>query len=621
MPKKAKKYDESSIDVFEGLEAVRKKPAMYMGQRGKEMAFRMLREVVENSIDEYAAGRNDYVCIVVTGKKKQRMAVIDKGAGIPVGKHRKTGISTLTTVATMLHAGGKFDESSGEGFRGTHGVGASCVNALSSVFEIYTCREGQWYSQTFSEGKPTSKVVKTKFPKEFVGMAAKNKGTVVIFEPDYSIVGPESLLDMKELKAWCKTSATLNSGLVIEISDGKTSEKFVNKKGPEGFLKEIIEKSKCATLGKCFSFESKNLALAIQWTDFDGENIQSYVSGSATENGGTHVKGLYNAINKVIKTLVTKKDKATAKDLRYGIVGFINYKMSNAEFKSQTKEELVSFSAEKDVQSQVEPELVKWLKANQATVKKIIKRANAIRKADLEAKKLRQAAGKLKDVKKKTLLPGKLVACSRKTPIADRELYLLEGDSASGTAKCGRDHMFQEILPLKGKPINPAKSKSISKTLANEEVANILTCVGIDPVRKTAQYRTGKVMLLADSDPDGRHITQLLLTVLYAFAPQMFDDGMVYIVDAPMFFANYKGKKIYGYTLKDIQSKVKPTDKVIFSRAKGWGEVPWEVLEETAFNPETRRLIKIKPVAKKEGVEFMKVVGDNTATRKKILGV
>lgn len=620
MPKKAKKYDESSIDVFEGLEAVRKKPAMYMGQRGKEMAFRMLREVVENSIDEYAAGRNDYVGIVVTGKKKQRMAVIDKGAGIPVGKHRKTGISTLTTIATMLHAGGKFDESSGEGFRGTHGVGASCVNALSSVFEIYTNREGQWYSQTFSEGKPTSKVVKTKFPKEFAGMAAKNKGTVVVFEPDYSIVGLESILDMKELKAWCKTSATLNSGLVIEISDGKTSEKFVNKKGPEGFLKEIVEKSKCETLGKCFSFESKNLALAIQWSDFDGENIQSFVSGAATESGGTHLKGLYSAINKVIKTLVTKKDKATAKDLRYGIVGFINYKINSAEFKSQTKEELVTVAAEKDVATQVEPAFSKWVQANKATVKKIIRRANAIRKADLEAKKLRQAAGKLKDTKKKTILPGKFVACSSKTPIENRELYLLEGDSASGSSKLARDFEFQEILPLKGKPINPAKNK-LTKVLSNAEVANILTCVGIDPVRKTIQYRTGRVMLLADSDPDGRHITQLLLTVFYMFAPKMFDEGMIYIVDAPMFFANYKGKKIYGYTLKDIQSKVKPGDKVVFSRAKGWGEVPWDVLEETAFNPETRKLIKIKPVEKKEGVQFMKVVSEDTSMRKKILGI
>lgn len=627
----------------------------------------------------------------------------------------------------------------------THGVGVSCVNAVSSILTVETVRENVKYVQEFRKGKPTTGVTK-------VGKT-KNKGTVVSFIPDYSIVSSEEdngILPFNEIAKWAEDLSFLNSGCKFTVSNEKESFTFKNTNGPLGFLKEIISNMKVETYTKPFVFESQNVQVALQWSNYDGENIKSYVSGSETENGGTHVKGLFDAITKAFK----KNKKAPAKTIRYGVVGFINYKLSAPEFKSQTKEELVTVKATADVSSQVEKPLVDWCLKNKASVDKIIKRALLVSKADAEAKKLRQAALKTKDASKnkKVLLPGKLLMCNQKTPIEKRELYIIEGDSVMGcfvgeteiivnnkptridnivsgdvlgfkdgtiiqsklidprltkevkelvtvvfsdnfNVTCTPEHLFmlrdqsyekaenllekevmrvsnseesyltvtsvikiklehptpvydisvpetnnfalsngvivhnsaklarnpetQEVLALKGKPINVARCTK-AKALANNEVISIINAIGIDPVKGNHQFRVGKIFILADSDPDGRHITQLVLTILYTYAKELFDLGMVFDVNAPMFFAGTKTGKVYGYTLKEIKDKVK--EGTIITRAKGWGEAPWEVLAEIAFD-ESRKMSLINKVTKSQAEQFMKIVSDDPSTRKKLLGL
>lgn len=626
-----KKYDESSITVLEGLDAVRKKPTMYMGMAGEPMVMKMLAEVAENCIDEYANNNNDYLGVFCENKKNpQTFVVVDKGRGIPVGKHKKTGMSTLTTIMTKLHAGGKFEEAGkggyadSQGIRGTHGVGVSCTNALSTKFEVWTCRESVWYHQSFSEGKPTSEVKKAKFPKEYKDIADSKKGTIVKFTPDYSITTKVTLTE-DTLKKWLKDLSILNTGLKIKFKDssGKVTDYF-NKLGPQGYLKELVAKLGCTTLGKPFIFESKNLVLAFQWSDYDSEDgLKSYVNGAATENGGTHIKGAYDAITKAFKKFSSSRDKFRAQDIRYGIIGFINYKLHNAEYKSQTKEELVTIKATNDVSTQMEKPLVSFLKTNKSTVKAIIKRANDIKKANDEAKKLRQAAGSLKSSVKRTASLKGMVKCDP----AKRELYIFEGGSAGGTAFDARDETFQEILELKGKPLNAEKT-ALAKIFASEVIQKIFTYIGIsDPKellgtkkKKVLSLRVGKIIVLADPDPDGQHINSLVHTVLYKFIPEAYEQGIVYTVDAPLYFANNnKGHKFFGYTLKEIVSKV--GDKVPITRAKGWGEINFEMLQEIAFEPKTRKLFRVMPISSKEHTYFKKVVGEDSSTRKKILGL
>jgi len=616
------KYDEKSIKVYEGLKGIRKRASMYIGELGAPAIFQILKEAVENSLDEYLAGHNNVISVKVDSKRRpQTFTVVDKGRGIPIGKHKKTGKSTLTTIMTTIHAGGKFDRDGAYTHtRGTHGLGISCTCALSDSFEVWTYRDG-WYYQSFSKGKPVCDVKKVSFPSKVVkGMSASRKrGTIIRFVPDYSIIN-KATLQIKKLRSWLCDIANLNPKLTVELVSPTKKEKFANRKGPIGYLNSIIESKGLETIGKPFIVESKDIVVAFQWTDYDGEYILSYVNGGITD-GGTHVKGLQDAVAKAFSMVSPKSKKGswTPTDIRVGMVGFMNYFVSNPEFDSQTKTRLVNAESAKQVSSLLLDSLVSFLKKNKSMTREIINRAAEIKKAREQARQITKAAAEIKRKSRGTLLPGKLMTASDKTPPEDKELFLLEGDSAGGSAKNARDSSFQEVLPLRGKIINAAKTP-LNKILASKEVQTILASIGINPKDNgNHSFRVGKILLLTDPDVDGKHIANLICTLLYTLVPEVFRKEMVYGIDAPLYLAMYKGKKYYGYSLEDIRSKV--GDKTPVTRMKGWGETNYHTLREIAFDKKSRKIFKILPITRKEKVEFYKIVGDDTSKRKELLGI
>jgi len=624
---KKRKYDSKAIKVFEGIEGCRARPSMYIGKLGAESVMHILREAVENSVDEVFAKENNYVCVKIckTGTQ-QTFIIVDKGRGIPVGIHEKTNISTLTTVLTQLHAGGKFDDNSYEFSRGVHGVGISVTNALSVVFNIWTCRGKKWYYQGFNEGVPLKDVSQVKFPKEFKGIADTKKGTIIEFIPDYTIHGKNAIIKDTKLLEWAYDIAYLNKNLEFRVITDDVDEIFINKGGPLEYLKEILNEEDVEVIGEPFIFESNNLTLALQWTDYQEEDrFTSYINSAYTEDGGTHITGLNDAITKAFRSLNVKGRKTaswTAQDIRHGIIGYINFKMSNAEFDSQTKNKLISPKARKLVSDQLVIPFTKFLNKHKALGRTLIQRANNIRKAKEQAKKAAKAASEVKKLLKKgILLPGKLTLADKKTPPEDRYLYLCEGDSAGAGAKKARNSITDEILCLRGKIINTAKATK-AKILGNTEVQDIIAALGYDPSKEfyVEELRVGKIVILADADPDGVHIELLLTTLFDTLFPKLIESGKLYIAKAPLFVASGKNKKWYGNTRKEVSQKT-GKNKVIITRLKGLAEMDWRDLKATAFYPKTRKHILIKPSYGEDKAYFDSIVGEDRETRKKLLGI
>lgn len=617
-------YNESSIKaVTQDHARVRLKPTMYLGD---DPVFRCLLEGVDNCVDEYEACKGfkakewDIFIGYSKDKKtsKETFTIADGGRGIPVGKNKETGLSTLTTVLTILHAGGKFDNKSYKSSRGTHGVGIAAANAVSESFEAWTLREGVWYYQAFKKGKPVADVKKSSPPAAFKKMKS---GTILQFTPDTSITQiKKAKMSVAKITEWLENASIIDSPIRFMFETNGKRTLFHKPEGPAYMIKSRLETLKVEGIGKPLIFESEGITLACQWSDTDAEAFDGYVNGLPTPNGGTHIKGFQDALTDAFNSVSAKKLKLA--DLKCGLIGFINIKLSGAEYASQTKEKLMSPITKETADALIKP-LKKWLESNKSMVKQVYQRALRLREARAQVSQIMKAASSVKERSKGALLPGILTTCDSKTPIHARELFLLEGDSAGGTAKDARDRMFQEVLCLFGKPINAAR-KTLAKTLGSKPIQIVLGALGVDiksfkKADSKILFRTGRVYLLPDPDHDGRHICNLYLTALFVLLPQLFELGMVYVIDAPLYFGTYKEKKFYGYTLKEVTEKT-PKGGLI-TRMKGWGECPVPILEEIAFNPATRRSFKVMPVKGKDSVEFMKIVGDDTETRKKILGI
>lgn len=626
------KYTANDIEVLEGLEGVQKNIGMYLGEASTQV-LRAFREIYENSVDVFAKGMNKFIAVGLSGTKiPQTFTVVDHGPGIPVEKHKKTGISTLTTVFTTIHAGSNFDKlAKGKAkSRGTHGVGSSATNACSESFIVYTCRDKQWYTQSFSKGKPVSDVSKCKLPKKYVELgASKSCGTVVEFTPDYSLL-PKTVIKEQELFEFIKQNAELNSGLTVRFVGPKIDEKICNKKGIITLLEDWIvsSKKKVVTLGRPFIFESPDLSVALQWSDLEGENVFSYVNYAETAGGGYHVQGLFDAITKEFKAAAKKGVDFTAADLREGLIAVIHYKCNDDDYSGQNKEKLSTISAQKIVRDTVAPALTKWIKANAKLVRQIMLRATKIKEAKEQAKAITKAATSLKTTNKSALIPdGKLAMSNPRCAPEQRELFICEGDSAGGNLVQERDPYYQEILKLRGKILNVAKTSSIAKDLQNAPLVNLLVALGADEKlirkgEKITSFRVGKIVLLTDEDIDGKHIKVLLFTALDKYAPEAFKQGIVYIADVPFFQASNPrtGEKVFGSSLEDVQTKGGKNWHV--SRLKGLGEMNKEELAPFCLYPESRRLIRI-PYFKssKEREEYIRLVGEDVQYRKEMLGV
>ncbi len=615
-PEKEKKndYDAKSIRVLKGLEGVRKRPAMYIGDTGKRGLHHILEEVVDNAIDEHLAGHCDKVAVIL--HKDRSATVEDNGRGIPVDTHPEMKKPALEIVMTTLHAGGKFDSKSYRISGGLHGVGVSVTNALSEWMIAEVKRSGVVYTQKYSRGNAASAMKP--------GKKTDETGTKITFRPDSKIFS-ELDFDYDILADRLEELSYLNAGLKIDIVDERTGkhDSFLHDGGIKSFVK-ALNKTKNPIHPEPVYFSSKNdkheLEVAMQYTDGYVKTVYSFVNGINTIEGGTHEEGWRTALTRALNKYLDEKESMQLKgdDVREGLTAVISIRLQDPQFEGQTKTKLGNTEVKGLVASATYDKLTSFLEEN-PQVKSII-----ITKV-LEAAKAREAARKAKDlIRRKSAfstgsLPGKLADCQVRDP-AKAELFIVEGDSAGGSSKQGRDRRTQAILPLRGKILNTEKAR-IDKIYENNEIAAMMTAIGtgINDECDPKKSRYGKVMILADSDVDGNHIVTLILTFFYRYMQPMIKAGKIYVANAPLYRVKHKGKVHYVFSEKDKNVLLKELGEtgILVQRFKGLGEMNPEQLWDTTLNPETRRLkqITIEDAMLADDI-FSTLMGDEVPPRK-----
>ena len=625
--KKNREYTADQITVLEGLEPVRVRPGMYIGSTDEKGLHHLVYEVVDNSIDEALAGVCDL--IKVTIKKDNSIIVEDDGSGIPVETHPKTGKSTLETVLTVLHAGGKFSNDAYQYSGGLHGVGVSCVNALSTYLIARVKRNGKMYEQRFEKGKTVTELTVIK-------ENVRGTGTTIEFLPDDTIF--ETLnFDKNILAKRFREMAFLNKGVKIEFADEREGYKelFHYEGGIKSFV-EYINKSKKPLDHEVMYIEGEKettkVEIAMQYTESYNETIVSFTNNIKTVDGGTHVVGFKSALTRALNDyarnkniLKEKDDNLSGDDVREGITAVVSVKLNNPQFEGQTKGKLGNSEARTVVDSVVYEHLSFYFEENPKIVKTIIQKALASQKARLAARRARDLVRK-KSVLDNTTLPGKLADC-QSSDIEHNEIFLVEGDSAGGSAKGGRDNKFQAILPLRGKILNVEKAH-LERVLNSEEIKAMITAfgTGIGKNFDISKLRYGKIVIMTDADVDGAHIRTLLLTFLYRFMKPLVERGHVYIAQPPL-YGIIKGVKVmeYCYTDKELEEaleKYGERSNIKVQRYKGLGEMNAEQLWETTMNPEHRVLIKVQIDGEDENEldnTFDVLMGDNVEPRREFI--
>ena len=614
--KKGKDYTAEAIQVLKGLEGVRKRPAMYIGSTGKEGLHHLLWEVIDNSVDEALAGFCNKIKVII--HKDNSASVIDNGRGIPVDVHKETGKTALETVMTMLHAGGKFEHKAYAISGGLHGVGVSVVNALSKKLVAKVKRDGKIWQQEYERGRAITKV-------KVIGNTDET-GTEIRFWPDPEIFKTLKF-DAEVIKTKLQELSFLNPGLEIIFKDERSGEKvkFIAKGGLIDFI-EWINKERKPLHKPIYFKDQKNgiiAEIALQYHEGYVENILSFVNTINTVEGGTHVSGFKTALTKVLNDYAERqrlsKLKFVGEDVREGLTAIINLKIPDPQFEGQTKTKLGNSEVKGIVESIVTSKLSQFLEENPSITKKIIVKVS-------QAAKAREAAKKAKElVRRKTALyvgnlPGKLADCStNKTDIA--ELFIVEGDSAGGSAKQARDKEFQAILPLRGKILNVEKA-SHHKVFANEEISALIRAIGtgVGDSFDINKLRYGKIIIMTDADVDGQHIKTLLLTFFFRYMPELIENGHIYIAVAPLYRVRKGNKDYYVYSEEELKEIVKKLGKVEVTRFKGLGEMSPEQLWQTTMKPETRRL---KQVTIEDAVEADKIfsilMGEKVEPRKQFI--
>ena len=631
MEKYEHKYGAEQIQVLEGLEAVRKRPGMYIGSTSVRGLHHMVYEIVDNCVDEALAGYCTEINIVI--EPGNIMSVEDNGRGIPVEIHPKTHISTAETVYTVLHAGGKFGGDSGYKVSGgLHGVGASVVNALSNWVEVTIQRDGGIYQMKFEKGKTVKKLEK-------IGNSKKT-GTKVRFLADDTIFETQEF-DYDVLETRFREMAFLTKGLKITFEDKRNPEKqkkveFCFEGGLKSFVEFLNKNKECLHKDPIYIEKDGEVPveIAMQYTTSYSENIYTFVNNINTIEGGTHLEGFKRALTKVFNDYARKhnilKEKDSnlqGEDIREGITAVISVKVKEPQFEGQTKTKLGNSNVTGIVQSMVNEALSDFLEENPAVAKAILEKCIGASRAREAARKARELVRR-KSALETSTLPGKLADCSEKN--ADLcEVYIVEGDSAGGSAKQGRDRKFQAILPLWGKMLNVEKSRT-DKIYNNDKLQPVILAVGagIGADFDITKIRYGKVIIMADADVDGAHIRTLLLTFFFRYMRPLIENGNVYLAQPPLFKLSKKGMKdIYCYTDEELEEKYKELeekgisrDSISIQRYKGLGEMNPEQLWDTTMNPETRILIKVTmDDAIKADQIFTILMGDEVAPRRKFI--
>jgi DNA gyrase subunit B len=589
-------YRASDIQVLEGLEAVRKRPSMYIGSTDERGLHHLVYEVVDNSIDEALAG----FCtrLDVTINQDGSVTVLDNGRGIPIDPHPIHKKSALEVVMTVLHAGGKFDKNTYKVSGGLHGVGVSVVNALSELLEVEVSRNGKKYLQRYIRGKPEADV-------QEIGTSDTN-GTKITFKPDAKIF--ETLdFDYDILSNRLRELAFLNRGITISLKDLRSpdgqSETFYYEGGIVEFV-EYLNKKKQSLHEKPIYFERQRddmvVEIAMQYTNSYSESVYSFANNINTHEGGTHIIGFKTALTRVandyIKANKLSKDdaKLTGEDAREGLTAIISVKLMEPQFEGQTKTRLGNSDVKGIVDSLVTDGLAEYFEENPKVANIILEKALLAQRAREAAKKARELTRRKNSLEISTL-PGKLADCSEKNPAAC-EIYIVEGNSAGGSAKQGRDRSFQAILPLRGKILNVEKSR-LAKILKNNEIVSLITAIGTgvseDFTLESARYH--KVIVMTDADVDGAHIRTLLLTFFFRYMRPLIDEGYVYIAQPPLYRIKKGKAEHYVYSDRQLEDKKKEIGEkgLTIQRYKGLGEMNPEQLWETTMNPENRTLLQV----------------------------
>ena len=593
-------YDESDIQVLEGLEAVRKRPGMYIGTTSIRGLHHLVWEIVDNSIDEALAGYASHIRVIL--KDDDVVQVIDDGRGMPTGTHAKTGISTVETIFTVLHAGGKFG---GGGYKvsgGLHGVGASVVNALSQWLEVKVYRDGHIYFQRFENGgKPVDEL-------KIIG-ESEITGTVVTFKADKLIFKEGTVYDYDTLRQRIRELAFLNKGLRLSLEDNRNGADHKHEYYFEGGIKEYvayINKNKTPIHEEVIYVEDVQqditIEVAMQYNDGYQSNIYSFCNNINTHEGGTHEEGFRLALTRVINNYaknkgVLKKDEEalSGDDVREGLTAIISVKHPDPQYEGQTKTKLGNAEVRKISSNIISASLDKFLLENPDTAKIIIDKAIVASRARLAAKKAREMTRR-KNVLEVSNLPGKLADCSSKDA-SECEIFIVEGDSAGGSAKMGRDRRIQAILPLRGKILNVEKSR-LEKILGNAEIRSMITAfgTGIGEEFNLDKLRYHKIVIMTDADVDGGHIRILMLTFLYRYLKPLIENGFVYAAQPPLYLLKHGKDEHYCYSdeeLEDLKTKIGDGAKYSIQRYKGLGEMNAEQLWETTMDPEKQILNQI----------------------------
>jgi DNA gyrase subunit B len=622
-------YDENQIQVLEGLEAVRKRPGMYIGSTGPKGLHHLVYEIVDNSIDEALAGYCTQINVEILPGNIIRVS--DNGRGIPVGIHPKEGISAATVVYTILHAGGKFG---GGGYKvagGLHGVGASVVNALSEWLEL-TVKDGTHvYFQRFERGHYDELL-------KIIGDTTET-GTSVMFKADPEIFEETTEYDFEILLKRLREQAFLNAGIKIVFTDSRNDEAVTETLYYEGGIKQFVEHIHNTRGLEPLTPEviyisgiqgDSSAEIAMQYNDSYNEVILSFANNIHTIDGGSHETGFKNALTKVINEygkkfgLLKDGDKLIGEDVREGLTAIVSVKLTDCEFEGQTKGRLGNPEVRPFVENMVMEKLMCYLEENPAQARAIFDKSLAAQRAREAAKKARETARR-KSAMESASLPGKLADCSEKD-IEFTEIYIVEGDSAGGSAKQGRDRRYQAILPLWGKMLNVEKAR-IDKVYGNEKLMPVVTALGtsIGEDFDISKLRYGKVIIMADADVDGSHIRTLLLTFFFRFMRPLIQNGNVYIAQPPLFKV-FRGKQVrYAFSDAERDQYIRElagenNAKVEVARYKGLGEMSAEQLWETTMNPETRTILKVEMEdAEKADEIFTILMGDKVLPRREFI--
>ncbi len=611
----SEKYDAESIKVLEGLEGVRKRPSMYIGSTGKDGLHHLIYEVVDNSVDEALAGYCKEIHVFIN--KDGSATIEDDGRGIPVDMHPIYKVPAIQIALTKLHAGGKFDKKSYMISGGLHGVGVSVVNALSKKLIVQVKRDGNVYEQEYSRGDPKTKL-------KIVGKCPeKETGTKVTFWPDEEIFSTVEF-DYKVLETRFREIAFLNSGLKIILYDDikNKKEEFLASGGLIEFVKWLNKSKEPLHKPVYFKREMDHtvIEVSIQYNSGYQENIFGFVNTINTVEGGTHVFGLKTALTRVINDYakrkgILKNENFSGEDVREGLTAIISIKIPDPQFEGQTKTKLGNSEIKGFVDSIVTSALSEFFEENPNVARKIVSKAEAAAKARMAAKKAKDLVRR-KNAFSLGGLPGKLADCSNKKS-DDTELYIVEGESAGGSAKMARDKETQAILPLRGKILNVEKANPV-KSLSSEEIANMITAIGtgVGEQFDLEKLRYSKVIIMSDADVDGEHIKCLLLTFFFRFMPKLIENGNIYAAYPPLFRIR-KNKDHYVYSEEELKRALEKLGTANVTRFKGLGEMSVNQLWDTTMNPKTR---KIKKVFIEDAVEadrtFSMLMGDDVQARK-----